>query len=134
MDFGYAENAGGECILRFDDTNPEAEKQEYIDHINDIVEWMGYKPCKVRWESDFNGWCTQARCIDLLLQCLHDTHGLMCWVCRGPFHDLGVYPQFCVRPLASQVQFLHMCQYGLIVSLSCNDAGHPLCALLPGAV
>ena len=47
VDFGYAENVGGECILRFDDTNPEAEKQEYIDHINDIVQWMGYKPSKV---------------------------------------------------------------------------------------
>jgi len=47
VDFGYAEHIGGECILRFDDTNPEAEKQEYIDHINDIVEWMGYKPSKV---------------------------------------------------------------------------------------
>ncbi len=48
VDFGYAENVGGECILRFDDTNPEAEKQEYIDHINDIVHWMGYKPSKAR--------------------------------------------------------------------------------------
>ncbi|CAK0743004.1 hypothetical protein CVIRNUC_001436 [Coccomyxa viridis] len=47
VDFGYAENVGGECILRFDDTNPEAEKQEYIDHIEDIVGWMGYKPSKV---------------------------------------------------------------------------------------
>ena len=48
VDFGYAENVSGECILRFDDTNPEAEKQEYIDHINDIVHWMGYKPSKVQ--------------------------------------------------------------------------------------
>ena len=46
VDFGYAESVGGECMLRFDDTNPEAEKQEYIDHIQDIVGWMGYKPSK----------------------------------------------------------------------------------------
>ncbi len=41
-----AEHLNGECVLRFDDTNPEAEKQEYIDHIQDIVSWMGWKPSK----------------------------------------------------------------------------------------
>lgn len=33
VDFGMAVQYGGVCYLRFDDTNPEAEKQEYIDHI-----------------------------------------------------------------------------------------------------
>ena len=46
VSFGMAEHLGGECVLRFDDTNPEAEKQEYIDHIQDIVAWMGWKPSK----------------------------------------------------------------------------------------
>jgi glutamyl/glutaminyl-tRNA synthetase len=48
VDFGFAERYSGDCYLRFDDTNPEAEKQEYIDHIQDIVAWLGYKPWKVR--------------------------------------------------------------------------------------
>ena len=47
VSFGMAEHYNGICILRFDDTNPEAEKQEYIDHILDIVSWLGWKPCKV---------------------------------------------------------------------------------------
>ena len=47
MSFGMAEQLNGDCILRFDDTNPEAEKQEYIDHIQDIVSWMGWTPSKV---------------------------------------------------------------------------------------
>lgn len=47
VSFGMAEHRGGHCYLRFDDTNPEAEKQEYIDHIREIVSWMGWTPFKV---------------------------------------------------------------------------------------
>ena len=47
VSFGMAEAYGGECILRFDDTNPEAEKKEYIDHIQEIVAWMGWSPAQV---------------------------------------------------------------------------------------
>lgn len=39
----------GFCNSRYDDTNPEAEKKEYIDHIEEIVQWMGWKPFKVCW-------------------------------------------------------------------------------------
>jgi hypothetical protein len=38
---------------RFDDTNPEAEKKEYIDHIQEIVRWMGWEPYKVTYTSDY---------------------------------------------------------------------------------
>jgi glutamyl/glutaminyl-tRNA synthetase len=38
---------------RFDDTNPEAEKKEYIDHIQEIVQWMGWEPYKVTYTSDY---------------------------------------------------------------------------------
>ena len=42
----------GETILRFDDTNPEAEKLEFIDNIQEDVAWLGWKPCKVNYASD----------------------------------------------------------------------------------
>lgn len=53
FDFGVAEKFGGNTYLRFDDTNPAAEKQEYIDSIFSSVEWLGYKPFKVTYSSDY---------------------------------------------------------------------------------
>eukprot|EP00003_Mantamonas_plastica_P033060 TRINITY_DN928_c0_g4_i2.p1 TRINITY_DN928_c0_g4~~TRINITY_DN928_c0_g4_i2.p1 ORF type:complete len:711 (+),score=281.95 TRINITY_DN928_c0_g4_i2:1780-3912(+) len=53
LDFGYAVKSDGVCYLRFDDTNPAAESQEYIDGIKDIVEWLGHKPYKVTYSSDY---------------------------------------------------------------------------------
>ncbi|KAF7063848.1 hypothetical protein CFC21_070322 [Triticum aestivum] len=53
IDFGLAKERNGNCYLRFDDTNPEAEKKEYIDHIKEIVQWMGWEPYKITYTSDY---------------------------------------------------------------------------------
>ncbi|KMT05717.1 hypothetical protein BVRB_7g167260 [Beta vulgaris subsp. vulgaris] len=53
VDFGLAKERGGHCYLRYDDTNPEAEKKEYIDHIEEIVRWMGWEPFKITYTSDY---------------------------------------------------------------------------------
>lgn len=53
INFGTARANGGRCYLRFDDTNPEAEKQEYIDSILENVAWLGYEPFKVTYTSDY---------------------------------------------------------------------------------
>ncbi|XP_038900996.1 glutamine--tRNA ligase-like isoform X3 [Benincasa hispida] len=53
VDFGLAKERGGGCYLRYDDTNPEAEKEEYIDHIEEIVKWMGWEPFKITYASDY---------------------------------------------------------------------------------
>jgi glutaminyl-tRNA synthetase len=42
IDFGIAEEFGGVCSLRFDDTNPTKEEQKYIDAIQDGVRWLGF--------------------------------------------------------------------------------------------
>jgi glutaminyl-tRNA synthetase len=42
LNFGIAEAYGGLCNLRFDDTNPAKEEQEYIDAITEDVKWLGY--------------------------------------------------------------------------------------------
>ncbi len=61
LNFGLALDYGGRCHLRFDDTNPEKEEQEYVDSIVDAVHWLGF-----RWQdgredncyyaSDYFGW------------------------------------------------------------------------------
>ncbi|MDM0068173.1 glutamine--tRNA ligase/YqeY domain fusion protein [Variovorax sp. J31P207] len=42
LNFELAKEYGGVCHLRFDDTNPEKEEQEYVDAIRDAVQWLGY--------------------------------------------------------------------------------------------
>ncbi|ALT76624.1 glutamine--tRNA ligase/YqeY domain fusion protein [Paucibacter sp. KCTC 42545] len=43
LNFGLARDYGGICHLRFDDTNPEKEEQEYVDAIKEMVAWLGWK-------------------------------------------------------------------------------------------
>ena len=42
LNFGLARDYGGICHMRFDDTNPEKEEQEYVDSILDAVKWLGF--------------------------------------------------------------------------------------------
>jgi glutaminyl-tRNA synthetase len=42
IDFGIAAEYGGKCNLRFDDTNPSREEQEYVDNIMDDIHWLGF--------------------------------------------------------------------------------------------
>src|SRR6266487_3526526 len=42
LNFGIAQEFGGRCHLRFDDTNPTKEEQEYIDSIQADVHWLGF--------------------------------------------------------------------------------------------
>jgi glutaminyl-tRNA synthetase len=42
LNFGLARDYGGRCHLRFDDTNPTKEEQEYVDTIIDSVDWLGF--------------------------------------------------------------------------------------------
>ena len=42
LNFGLARDYGGVCHLRFDDTNPEKESQEYVDSITESVRWLGF--------------------------------------------------------------------------------------------
>ena len=54
LNFGLAKEFGGVCHLRFDDTNPAKEEQEYIDAIKHDVQWLGFQwDGEVRYASDY---------------------------------------------------------------------------------
>lgn len=53
INFGYAKFHDGVCYLRYDDTNPEAEEEQFFVSIRETVEWLGFKPYKITYSSDY---------------------------------------------------------------------------------
>jgi len=53
LDFGLADEFKGKTNLRFDDTNPEKEEQEYVDSIMKDVRWLGFEWESLRYASDY---------------------------------------------------------------------------------
>ena len=53
MDFGAAEKFKGICNLRFDDTNPSKENNEYVDNILNDIKWLGFKRENIYYASDY---------------------------------------------------------------------------------
>jgi glutaminyl-tRNA synthetase len=55
LDFGLADEFSGKTNLRFDDTNPEKEEQEYVDSIQADVRWLGFDWERLCYASDYFG-------------------------------------------------------------------------------
>jgi len=53
LDFGLAAEFGGQCNLRFDDTNPSKEETEYVEAIMEDVQWLGFKWDGLYYASDY---------------------------------------------------------------------------------
>ena len=53
LNFGLANDLGGRCNLRFDDTNPEKESEEYMQSIKGSVEWLGFEWNELCYASDY---------------------------------------------------------------------------------
>lgn len=53
INFGLADDFNGKTNLRFDDTNPLKEDQEYVDSIKEDVKWLGYEWDELRFASDY---------------------------------------------------------------------------------
>src|SRR5215472_11363512 len=55
LNFSLAQEFNGKTNLRFDDTNPEKEEQEYVDSIIDTLHWLGYQEDRILFASDYFG-------------------------------------------------------------------------------
>lgn len=53
LNFGMAEEFNGRCYLRFDDTNPIKEEEEYVQGIIEDVQWLGFKWDELNYSSDY---------------------------------------------------------------------------------
>src|SRR5690606_34762885 len=53
LNFGIALDYQGTCNLRFDDTNPEKESEEYVRAIKEDVQWLGFEWDELRYASDY---------------------------------------------------------------------------------
>ena len=53
LNFGLAQSYAGRCNLRFDDTNPSKEEQEYVDSIQQDVRWLGFEWDELHYASDY---------------------------------------------------------------------------------
>ncbi|KAI9763130.1 MAG: Glutaminyl-tRNA synthetase [Geoglossum simile] len=52
INFGFARFHGGQCYLRYDDTNPEAEEKKYFVAIQEMIQWLGFEPFDITYSSD----------------------------------------------------------------------------------
>jgi hypothetical protein len=53
VNFGFSKFHGGDCYLRLDDTNPKGEEERYVKSIEDLVSWLGFKPLRTTYSSDY---------------------------------------------------------------------------------
>ena len=53
LNFGIAQDFPGSCNLRFDDTNPAKEEEEFVEAIKEDVAWLGYAWSELRFASDY---------------------------------------------------------------------------------
>jgi glutaminyl-tRNA synthetase len=117
VNFGLAEQYGGGCNLRFDDTNPEKEDEEYVNAIIEDVRWLGFK-----WQGDI---CYASNYFDQLYSwAQYLINKNLAYVCelnaedmrayRGTLTEAGKNSPFRERPSAESLALLEQMKNGEI--------------------
>jgi glutaminyl-tRNA synthetase len=86
VNFGFARYHGGQCYLRYDDTNPEAEEEKYFVAIEEMVRWLGFSPYKITYSSD-----NFQTLYDLAEKLINLGKAYVCH-CNGTYHDASSTP------------------------------------------
>jgi len=73
LNFGLAKTYNGKCNLRFDDTNPTKENEEYVNSIKTDVQWLGFQWDELYFASDYFG-----RLYEWALQLIREGHAFVC--------------------------------------------------------
>ena len=114
VDFGTAEDFGGICNLRLDDTNPDTEETEYFTSILADIAWLGYRPAAVLHASDYftqlYEWAEYLVGKGLAYVDDQDTETISAQ--RGGFGKPGIDSPFRDRPAAENLDLLRRMRAG----------------------
>ena len=117
LNFGLAEQFGGRCNLRFDDTNPEKEDDEYVQAIIEDVRWLGFNwDGEPRFASDYFGqlytWAKQLVTDGKAYICELNAEQMREY--RGTLTEVGKNSPFRERPAAESLELLEQMKIGAI--------------------
>src|SRR3982750_4805206 len=114
LNFGLAQKYGGKCNLRFDDTNPEKEEQEYVDSIMEDVRWLGFEWDELHYASDYfqqlYDWAEQMIKAGKAYVC--DLTGDQMREYRGTLTEPGKHSPFRDRPVAENLDLFQRMKAG----------------------
>lgn len=122
LNFGLAETFGGSCNLRFDDTNPAKEEQEYIQAIMEDVQWLGFQ-----WQGDVR---YASSYFDQLYQwAVHLVENGLAYVChlnaeqmreyRGTLKEPGKNSPYRDRSVEENLEWLEKMRSGAVADGEC---------------
>ena len=117
VNFGLAENFAGECNLRFDDTNPEKESDEFVQAIINDVQWLGFNwSGDIRYASDYFDQFYQWACdlIDQNKAYVCELNAEQMREYRGTLTEAGKASPFRTRPAAESRALLEQMKAGEI--------------------
>ena len=117
VNFGLAENFAGDCNLRFDDTNPEKESDEFVQAIINDVQWLGFNwSGDIRYASDYFDQFYQWACdlIDQNKAYVCELNAEQMREYRGTLTKAGKASPFRTRPVAESRTLLEQMKAGEI--------------------